>query len=336
MKYFVRTMSLPIFLFLGVLILASTASAQFRGNGAVAVFDQRDGRGNSASFDVGTYRNDRGEFGVLRNDAASSVAVSRGYHVRLCENEGRNGAGKCEEYGEGNHNLRYPGTASYVEVTRVGGGGFDGGGFNNGSNRNSVVVYEDRDYRGRSQTFGVGRFLNAGNQLGSVRNDTASSIYVPRGYRVRLCENEGSYGRGEGRCEDYREGSYNLRYDNTTSYIEVIRDGSAWYNGGGGGDNNNGNWNNLRDRVAIFADRNQRGRHEDFAVGNYRSDRGEFGQLGNDEASSVFVPRGYHVRLCENVGGFFGNGGGQCEDYGPGSFNLRYPRSASFIRVTRD
>jgi len=334
MKHFVRGLSFTIFLSLGLLILTNTLSAQFRSNGPVTIYDQRDGRGNAAAFDVGTYRSDRNELGLLRNDSASSVLVSRGYTVRLCESEGRGtGSGKCEEFGEGNHNLRYGGTASYVQITRTG-GGWDGGGGNGGSDRNSVLVFEDRDFRGRSQTFGVGRFLNAGNQLGSLRNDAASSVVVPRGYRVRLCENEGNSGRGEGRCEDYGEGRYNLRYDNAASYIEIIRDGGRWYNDNyGGGSNNPGN---VRDRVSIFADRNQRGRREEFAVGTYRADRGEFGQLGNDEASSVVVPRGYHIRLCENAGGSVREGGGQCEEYGSGTFNLRYPRTASYIRITRD
>jgi len=337
MKQFLRVFSLPIFLSLALLIFVNTADAQWRNNGGpVVVYDQRDGRGNSAVFDVGTYRNDRGEFGALRNDSAYSVSVPRGYRARFCENEGRNGSGKCEEFGAGNHNLRYAGTASFIQITSDGTGGWSNGGFGGGlgGGRDVVTVFEDRNYNGRSQTFSVGRYLNAGGQLGALRNDSASSLIVSRGYRVRLCEDEGSSGRGEGRCEDYTEGRYNLRYDNSASYIEVIRDRDRWYNDTFGGGNDN--WNNLRDRVVLFSDRNQRGRREEFNVGTYRADRGEFGQLGNDQASSVFVPQGFRVRICENAGGFFSNGGGRCEDYGAGSYNLRYPGTASFIRVTQN
>lgn len=336
MKIIVRIFSLSIFLSVSFLFLVTHINAQWRnGGGSVIVYEQRDGRGNSAVFDVGTFRNDRGEFGSLRNDAAYSVSVPRGYRVRFCENENRNGSGKCEEFGSGNHNLRYAGTASFIQVTRDGGGGWnDGGGFGGSDGRGIVTVFEDRDFNGRSQTFGIGRYLNAGGQLGSLRNDSASSVIVSRGYRVRLCENEGTSGRGEGRCEDYSGGQYNLRYDNSASYVEVIRDRDRWYNDTFGGGNDN--WNNSRDRVVLFSDRNQRGRSEEFGVGTFRADRGEFGQLRDDDAASVFVPRGYRVRICENAGGFFGNGGGRCEDYGAGTYNLRYQGTASFIRVTRD
>src|SRR5687768_7703350 len=100
-------------------ILPIVASAQRWGSGPVIVYEGSDGRGNEASFNVGTYRNDRNEFGSLRNDSASSVTVAPGYRVRFCENEGgRNGqgSGRCEEFGPGNHNLRYPERASFIRV----------------------------------------------------------------------------------------------------------------------------------------------------------------------------------------------------------------------------
>ena len=102
---------------------------------------------------------------------------------------------------------------------------------NNSNGRQGVTVYSEKNYRGSSQSFGVGRFLSAGNQLGALRNDDASSVVVERGFRVRLCENEGSSGAGEGRCEEYGEGRFNLRYNDKASYIEVNRIGG----GGGGG-----------------------------------------------------------------------------------------------------
>ena len=106
---------------------------------------------------------------------------------------------------------------------------------NNNDGRQGVTVYSDRDYRGSSQSFGVGRFLNAGGQLGALRNDDASSVEVQHGFRVRLCEDEGSSGTGSGRCEDYGEGRFNLRYNNKASYIEVTRIGGGGGGGGGGG-----------------------------------------------------------------------------------------------------
>ena len=105
-----------------------------------------------------------------------------------------------------------------------------GGGF--GDDRQGVTVYADKNFRGTSQSFGVGRFLYAGNQLGALRNDDASSVVVDRGFRVRLCEDEGSSGAGEGKCEEYGPGRYNLRYNDKASYIEVRR-GNGGFGAGG-------------------------------------------------------------------------------------------------------
>lgn len=314
-----------------VVCVAREAPAQDWGYGPVVVFDQRDGRGSASSFNVGEYRNDRGEFGTLRNDSASSVSVPAGYRARFCENEGRNGQGdgRCEEVGEGNNNLRYANSASYIRVWGpTGSGGWSGGW--NGGGQPGVTVYEDRNSRGRSQAFSIGRYLNAGGQLGGVRNDKASSVVVARGFRVRLCENEGN-GNGSGNCEEYNEGTYNLRYDNSASYVEVQRAGRGWGGSGGWG---SGGLTGDNPPVKVFSGRDQGGEFQGFNAGTFRYDQREFGNIRNDDASSVWVARGYRVRLCENEGG--GSGSGKCEEYGQGSYNLRYNDKASFIRVWRD
>jgi len=349
--------------------LAVSAFSQW-GYGPVVVFDARNGGGTASSFGVGEFRYARGEFGSLRNDAARSVTVPNGYRARFCENEGSRGegGGRCEDVGEGNHNLQYGGTASYIRVWGPGGGGGNWGRGWNGGGQRGVILYEDRDFGGRSQEFGVGRYLNMTGALGNVGNDRASSVVVQRGFRVRICENEGDQGIGSGRCEEYGEGRFNLRYNDTASYVEVARAGwgggwngggwtgtgndGGWNNGNNGGWNNgnNGGWNNgnngdqntgwggNRDRgVMVFIDPDQRGISQWFDVGTYRNDQGGLSQIGNDSASSVWVANGYRVQLCENEPkGYFGNSGsGRCEEYGPGRYNLRYNDRASYIRVWR-
>ena len=308
-----------------VTMVPSLVSAQWNG-GPVIVYDQQNGRGASQSFDVGDYRNDRGQFGALRNDSASSVSVANGYRVRICEDEGRsgNGDGRCEEYGPGNHNLRYQNIASYIRVTGQSGWGGGGGG------NQGVTVYGDRDFGGRSQFYGVGKYLFGAGQFGNMKNDDAGSVVVPRGYKVRFCENEGNDGRGSGRCEEHGDGRFNLRYNDLASFIEVTRP-----RGGGGGGLGGGGWDGGggANAVIVYSDRNQTGTEQTFGVGTHRNDLGQFGRLKNDDAGSVFVPRGYRVRLCENEGG--GTGSGSCEEYGPGSYNLRYNDKASYIKVWR-
>ena len=315
-------------LFFSILIamgLSTAVSAQNWESGPVTVFDQSNGRGTNQSFDVGEYLNNRGQLGSLRNDSAESVLVDSGYRVRFCESEGRGGSGRCEEFGEGYHNLRYGNSASYIRVWRSG----NGGGWNGGNGGRGVTVYDDRDYRGRSQNFGPGRYLNNTGGLGAIKNDDASSIVVERGYRVRLCESEG-YGNGDGRCEEYTEGRYNLRLNDAVSFIEVRRAGgwpgdNGW--GNGGGNNNNGQ------RVIVYSEKNQGGEQQEFGAGTFRNDYNQLGNIRNDDATSIFVPRGYRARICDSEGN--GGGSGNCEEFGPGSFNLRYNDKMSYLRVWR-
>ena len=88
-----------------------------------------------------------------------------------------------------------------------------------------VTVYEDINYSGRSQGFGPGVYRSDQHQLGSLPNDSASAVRVAKGFRVRLCDNEGA-GNGSGKCEERGEGWHQLRpapfgVADQVSYIEV-------------------------------------------------------------------------------------------------------------------
>ncbi|CAN5510100.1 hypothetical protein BH10ACI3_BH10ACI3_11100 [soil metagenome] len=111
-----------------------------------------------------------------------------------------------------------------------------GQGYGGGNDTNQVTVYEDRDFRGRSQTFSEGRYLSNRNELGNLRNDRASSVEVPIGSSVRLCDSEGVSGMGGGTCLIYGPGRQNLpsNLNDRVSYVEVTQRGS------GGWGNNNG------------------------------------------------------------------------------------------------
>jgi hypothetical protein len=91
-----------------------------------------------------------------------------------------------------------------------------------------VTVYEHVNSTGRSQFFGEGKFRSDSGQLGKLPNDSASSVKVAKGFRVRLCENEGE-GKATGRCEEYGEGTFNLKVARSggvadrVSMIEVFR-----------------------------------------------------------------------------------------------------------------
>lgn len=329
MNYFKKSLVALFFISCCLLFSAGIVRAQWA-NEPVIVYDLANGRGTSQGFNVGEFRNDQRQLGSLGNDRASSVFVSAGFRVRLCEREGRNGDGRCEQYGEGYHNLLYSNTASYIQVT---GGGWGGGGIGVGGGQQGVIVYDDRDFRGASQPFGPGRYLNSVGQLGAIRNDDASSVVVNRGYRVRLCESEGG-GRGSGRCEEYNEGRFNIRLNDEVSFIEVQRTGGGWGGGSGGGWGGGSGGGNSNQLVTVYSERNQGGDEQQFGVGTFRNNRNQLGNIKNDDATSVFVPRGYRARLCESESS--SNGSGRCEEYGPGSYNLRYNDQMSFIRVWRN
>lgn len=72
-----------------------------------------------------------------------------------------------------------------------------------------VIVYEHFDFKGISQPYGPGTYRADKGQLGSLPDDSASSVRVARGFGVRLCDNEGD-GTGGGVCETKGPGDHNL------------------------------------------------------------------------------------------------------------------------------
>jgi hypothetical protein len=89
-----------------------------------------------------------------------------------------------------------------------------------------VTVYEHIDFSGKSQVFGPGTYRADLGQLGNLPNDSASSVSIGKGFRVRLCENEAN-GKGGGLCEEKYAGWYPLKWAaesvaDKVSFIQVI------------------------------------------------------------------------------------------------------------------
>jgi hypothetical protein len=90
-----------------------------------------------------------------------------------------------------------------------------------------AIVYEDFNFTGRSQAYGPGTYRADKAQLGSLPNDSASSVIVAEGFGVRLCEKEGD-GNGGGICETLvKPGNYNLSWGpksvgDKVSFIQVF------------------------------------------------------------------------------------------------------------------
>jgi hypothetical protein len=91
-----------------------------------------------------------------------------------------------------------------------------------------VTVYEHINYAGKSQAFGPGKYRADKGQLGNLPNDSASSVHVAAGFKVRLCEDEGN-GKGAGRCQSLGAGWFKLKSPQAggvadlVSFIEVTK-----------------------------------------------------------------------------------------------------------------
>lgn len=89
-----------------------------------------------------------------------------------------------------------------------------------------VTVYEHYDFTGKSQAYGPGIFRADKAQLGSLPNDSASSLRVAKGFIVRLCANEGD-GKGSGLCVTKGPGNHSLPWGpesvaDKVSFIQVF------------------------------------------------------------------------------------------------------------------
>ncbi|MBK7393462.1 MAG: hypothetical protein IPI64_09200 [Chloracidobacterium sp.] len=87
--------------------------------------------------------------------------------------------------------------------------------------------------------------------------------------------------------------------------------------------------------VTIFDQKELQGNSALFGPGVYRADGGVINGMPNDSAMSLVIGKGYRVMLCSDEGDSRG-GAGNCERPTGQATNLIYPRSASWILVTRD
>lgn len=137
-----------------------------------------------------------------------------------------------------------------------------------------ITLYTDADYKGSSSTLGVGRYATGFG----LKNDALSSLRIPAGLKVTLCEHANFEGR---RCILVRDTpSLNGANDKATSMIV-----EPLTNPG----------------VIVYSDSNFQGWSAEVPVGQQSA----IG-AGNDLVSSVIVPAGYRVTLFQD-GPFKGN-----------------------------
>lgn len=131
-----------------------------------------------------------------------------------------------------------------------------------------ITLYSDAEYKGKSATFGVGRYPTS---IG-LGNDSVSSVRIPKGLKVTICEHGSFEGR---RCILVRDTpSLGGANDKATSMI-VEEDKNPC--------------------VIVYSDSEFRGWSAEVQPGA----QSEVG-AGNDLISSVIVPPGFRVTLYED------------------------------------
>ena len=83
----------------------------------VILFEDTGQAGKMQGFDVGVFAAGGKQFGKISEDTASSVKVKSGYRVMICPDQAP--GDRCEEFGEGKHDLRQKDSASYLKVWKI-------------------------------------------------------------------------------------------------------------------------------------------------------------------------------------------------------------------------
>jgi hypothetical protein len=253
--------------------------------------------------------------------------VSKEYFVRFCA--GKDGSGTCEEYGEGTHNL-VSADFNFIKVWKGDASRPSAHAAVTGSpatpatpapdrSASAILVYEQKNWLGRSQAFGPGMYRSFRGEFGKINDNQARSIVVTKGFRGRFCAEEGLNFRGGGDCEIHEEGRHNLRFANSISFIEVI-------------DLSDNGPDDEKMAVVLFEDSSQTGIMQGFDEGIFFASKGHFKKLPNDRASSITVKDGYRASVCADEPAD-GAEPANCETFGPGRKNLKSRKTASYLKV---
>lgn len=300
------------------------AFAQAPATGA-RIFNGKDGSGLSQDIPIGNYAVSGRQLGGSPDKPPElSVAVAKGFSAKFCEETGTgDGGGKCEEFGEGLHNLQSA-NFNFIKVwVPVQQPSTPTASTSTSSTTRSgpppLIAYEQNNWGGRSQIFYPGMYRSIRGEFGKINDNMIQSAVIAKGFSVRFCSYEGDNGRGSGDCEIHEEGRHNLRFANSISFVEVkdLSDKSPA---------------DEKMPVILYEDSSQGGKMQGYDVGEFAAGSYGFKKVSNDTASSITVKSGYRATVCsdEGVGGAAPQ---KCEEFGPGKFNLKNKDSASYIKV---
>jgi WD40 repeat protein len=160
-----------------------------------------------------------------------------------------------------------------------------------------VTAYQHGNFAGLAQTFAPGGWEASRNQLGTVGNDSISSVRVPANTILKACRDDGmAYFAGG--CRIFTPGDHaSVGADNDTySYLEIQR------------------------AVSVYRDADFLGPVQYLPVGAYEGLKGGLATVGDRAISSVRVPDGLELRLCNASP--VTSPAAACQTYAPGNTRL--------------
>jgi len=288
------------FLLLFALLLPHTANAD------VTFYGQCYFEGNSVSLGAGNYTAGQLRQLGIPEDAIASIKVPSGYRVTVHADDNfqgrfgtlRSSANCLDDEGFSSiiSSLSIESLLKDNSIAQVQSLTID----------NSVTIYSECNYRGRSASVGIGEY-NASELLDlGIENNTISSVRVPPGFTIKLFENDFLLGRA-GVLENNDNCLTNDQFDNVVTSIAVLKSENAVAPVTQSSNTSNST-NRSADEpaLAVFEHCNYRGGTRQLPAGRYRLADLQQAQIGGDVISSIQVQKGYQVTVFD-LDGFQGD-----------------------------
>jgi len=235
----------------------------------------------------------------LNNDDLSSIVIPKGMSVKLYSDDNFSGrsitlsnTSAClleEMFNKEMTSIQVYYTNTGV-ITNNGNGNQGGNNNNNWSAQGAVgvTIYEDCDYRGRSQSLKEGDYSSRDFSLGP---NTISSLKIASGYGIKVYRKDNYQGNNT----DYTTDQNCLEYlfNNSIQSFSIYLTGNISSNGNTAANNNTAGSFSTH-AVTVFADARYKGASMILSQGKYTGAQLATG-VGERAISSMVVPDGYRA-----------------------------------------
>ena len=273
---------------LGLGLWAAPASAQ------ITVFPQCNFLGTAITLAEGDYtQNELRRLG-LQNGQIASVIVAEGFTAEIYTGERFNGnSGKLTELNRCIKDSRYRQNASSVAVyksnTSTMANSDDASTGMQGGMAGEVELFTECNYRGRSATLKVGKYMASDLASLGIRDNSISSIRVPEGMKVDVFEND--FHRGSSGTLRASSDCLVERFNNVISSLVVT---------GEVVDQAEQQAQSDLPPVLVFDRCNFRGNGAKLPVGEYTAKDLKSAGIADNTIASIQVPEGMEILIFEN------------------------------------